>query len=65
MAIRYLLNCLDRNIAHINRMLDRLADNPLSHRQMQQFWVIQTLNGQQREMYDSKTNRCECSTGIY
>src|SRR5690625_3416709 len=28
-AIRYHLNCLDRNVGHINMMLDMLEENPL------------------------------------
>ena len=59
MAIRYMLNCLDRNIRHINQMLGRLAVPVLSHGQMRQFWVIQTLNDQQRQMYNEKSRRCE------
>ena len=58
-AIRYHLNCLDRNVASINKMLDLLAYNPMSAKILKDFWVIQTLNGQQREMYDTKENRCE------
>jgi hypothetical protein len=58
-AIRYQLNCLDRNIRHINNMLDLIADNPLTHKTMRQFWVIQTVNYQQRKMYSEKTNRCD------
>lgn len=46
MAIRYQLNCLDRNIASVNKMLDLLEDNPLTHRTMREFWVINTLNEQ-------------------
>jgi len=58
-AIRYMLNCLDRNIRSINYLLDSLEDNPLSFQKMKQFWVIQTLNEQQRKMYDEKSTRCE------
>ncbi|MBY5959857.1 IS5 family transposase [Membranicola marinus] len=58
-AIRYHLNCLDRNIRSINEMLDMLQENPLPHKKMRDFWVIQTLNDQQREMYDNKINRCD------
>jgi len=58
-TIRYQLNCLDRNIVSINKMLDLLPENPLSYQQMRQFWIIQTLNDQQRLMYKERTNRCE------
>jgi DNA-directed RNA polymerase subunit E'/Rpb7 len=57
-CIRYQLNSLDRNILSINEMLDKVEVNPLSHNQMKDFWVIQTLNTQQRKMYDEKSNRC-------
>ena len=57
-AIRYLLNCLDRNIRSINMMLDMLGENTLEYKHMREFWVIQTLNKQQRKMYQEKTNRC-------
>ena len=58
-TIRYLLNCLDRNISSINLMLDMNEEFPLSFNEAQQFWVIQTLNGQQRKMYNEKSNRCD------
>lgn len=57
-AIRYMLNCLDRNILSINRMLDMLSEPILEHKQLRNFWIIQTLNNQQRTMYNDKTNRC-------
>ena len=57
-AIRYMLNCLDRNIRSINKMLDCLKSNPLSFKKMKQFWVIQTINDQQRKMYIEKSTRC-------
>lgn len=57
-AIRYHLNCLDRNISSINLMLDMLKENPLPHKKMREFWVIQIVNDQQREMYDNKTHTC-------
>ena len=58
-AIRYHLNCLDRNIASINKMLDLLTYNPMSVKMLKDFWVIQTFNAQQRQMYDKKENRCD------
>ena len=59
MTIRYQLNCLDRNLLSINKMLDMLPLNPLPHRTMRELWVIHTLNQQQRQMYNDKTNRCD------
>lgn len=58
-AIRYHLNCLDRNIGNINLMLDKLDHTPLSRKMLRDFWVIQTVNDQQREMYDNKSNTCK------
>lgn len=58
-AIRYQLNCLDRNIISINSMLDMLDSNILKHKLFRDFWVIQTVNVQQREMYSNKTFRCD------
>lgn len=55
---RYQLNCLDRNIRSINELLDMSEHNPLSHKTMRDFWVIQTVNDQQRKMYSDKVNRC-------
>ena len=57
-AIRYHLNCLDRNIKNINMMLDMLEENPLKHKTLREFWIIQTVNDQQRKMYDEKSNSC-------
>ena len=63
MTIRYLLNCLDRNIRSINIMLDLLEENQLEfeleYKHLREFWVIQTLNEQQRKMYQEKVNRCD------
>ena len=58
-TIRYLLNCVDRNILTINRLLDNLDENPLTFRQMRTIWIIDTLREQQRQMYNEKTNRCD------
>lgn len=57
-CIRYQLNSLDRNIKSINRLLDMFEVNPLDHKIMKEFWVIQILNDQQRMMYQTKSNRC-------
>lgn len=58
-AIRYHLNCLDRNVRSINAMLDLLGENPMPRRMLRDFWVVQAVNAQQREMYSNKTNRCD------
>lgn len=62
-AIRYNLNCLDRNISSLNMMLDMLAEEseqmPLPKKMQRDLWVIQTLNDQQRQMYSTKTHTCK------
>ena len=58
-TIRYMLNCLDRNIRSINMLLDKCETNPLDYKTMRSFWIIQTLNDQQRQMYQEQTNRCD------
>lgn len=61
-AIRYQLNSLDRNIRSINMMLDIIEEHilefELEYKDLREFWVIQTLNDQQRKMYQEKINRC-------
>ena len=39
-------------------MLDMLEEKPLKHKTLRDFWRIQTLNDQQRKMYDEKSNSC-------
>lgn len=58
-AIRFTLNCLDRNILSINKLLDLSKEGSLTYKQMRGFWIIQTLNEQQRKMYAQKINRCD------
>ena len=60
-AIRYLLNCVERNLAYIDQMLDMLGPDgpfPLKHKYQKQLWVIRTLYDQERMMYDNKTHTC-------
>lgn len=60
-ALRYLLNCVERNLNHIDGMLDQIGGRcfPLAHKYQKQLWVIHTLYQQQRGMYDQNTNRCK------
>ena len=62
-AIRYMLNCLDRNIRYINELLDLLESKKsqfsIPFKQRRELWIIQTLNDQQRQMYQDKSNRCD------
>lgn len=57
-AIRYQLNCLDRNIKSINHLLELAGEDAISYSSRRDFWIIQTLNGQQRKMYDGRTHIC-------
>lgn len=60
MCIRYLLNCVKRNLAYIQEMVDLLPlDFPLAYKRLRQLWVIHTLYGQQRKMYEQKTHECQ------
>lgn len=60
-ALRYLLNCVKRNLGHINKMLDEIngTEFPLEYKQMRQLWIIQTLWDQQWEMFINHKNTCK------
>lgn len=59
-AIRYLLNCVERNLGYIDQMLDQTGQQafPLPYKYQKQLWVIKTLYAQQRKMYEEKSNTC-------
>jgi hypothetical protein len=59
-TLRYLLNCVRRNLGHIDKMLDLLGGRafPLDYKYQRQLWVIHTLYKQQRGMYDERSRRC-------
>jgi len=60
-ALRYLLNCVERNLGYINDMLDKFAGDefPLPSKYQKHLWVINQLYLQQRKMYDERTHRCD------
>lgn len=59
-TLRYLLNCVERNLGHIDQMLDQIGGAfPLPHKYQRQLWVIHTLYGQQRQMYQADSRRCD------
>ena len=60
-TLRYLLNCVERNLGHIDQMLDMLDGRafPLAHKYQRQLWVIHTLYDQQRGMYQADSRRCD------
>ena len=60
---RQLLECVHRNLKHIDKFLDIFeADNksfPLNYKEQKMLWVIHTVYGQQKQMYDQKSNSCK------
>jgi len=60
-TLRYLLNCVERNLGHIDDMLNLLDGSafPLAHKYQRQLWVIHTLYEQQRGMYQADSRQCE------
>lgn len=59
-TLRYLLNCVERNLGHIDDMLDLMGGRrfPLAHTYQRQLWIIRTLYGQQRRMYEEQVHSC-------
>lgn len=59
--IRYQLNCIERNLEHIDKMLNTLEDDsfPLPYKYQKMLWVIHTISQQQRKMYNERSNKCE------
>jgi transposase, IS5 family len=60
-AIGQQLRYLKRNLCHIEEMLDMLPglDIPLPCKQLRQYWIIRHLYDQQKQMFDSRTRRCD------
>lgn len=60
-ATRQQLQYLNRNLDHIEMLLDLLPGQeiPLSHKQLRQYWIIQNLYLQQKQMFDTNTRRCD------
>ena len=60
---RKLLECVNRDIKHIDSMLDVFEQKgesfPLKHAEQRLFWIIRTAYGQQKLMYDTDTNSCQ------
>lgn len=60
---RKLLECLKRDLGHINKELDFFQNNnspfPLSHQEQRMLWIVTTVYEQQKQMYDHKENRCK------
>jgi len=59
-AMRNGLNCVKRNLGHIENMLDMLSGEfPLQHKYQKQLWVIHTMWDQQWEMFINHSHRCD------
>lgn len=60
-TLRYLLNCVERNLGHIHQMLDLVGESafPLASKYQRQLWIIHTLCEQQRGMYEARIHRCD------
>jgi IS5 family transposase len=60
-AIGQQLRYLKRNLGHIESMLDMLPGQniPLLPKQLRQYWIIGLLYLQQKQMFDSRTRRCD------
>lgn len=57
-AIRYHLNCPDRNIKSIDGLLDVAGEGAIPNRSRRDLWIVRTLNIQQRKMYNEKSHSC-------
>jgi hypothetical protein len=57
-ALRFLLNCVERNLGHINSILDK-TDFQLEYKYLRQIWIIQELRNQQWDMFINKKNSCK------
>lgn len=59
---RKLLEGVNRNISHIDRMLDLFEKRgdrfPLTHAEQRLFWIIRTAFDQQKQMYDTDIHSC-------
>ena len=59
---RKLLECVNRDIKQVNKMLDIFESKgsrfPLKHPDQRMFWIINTAYAQQKLMYDTKTHSC-------
>lgn len=56
-AIRKQLGYVRRNLAHVDRMLEKTGESVLARRQMKWLETIRTLYRQQEEMYQTRTHR--------
>jgi hypothetical protein len=57
-ALRILLNCVKRNLGHINKILDK-TNHKLDYQYLRQLWIITELYNQQWDMFINKRNSCK------
>jgi transposase, IS5 family len=60
---RKLLECINRDLKHIDKLLDVFEKDkgpfPLNHKEQKMLWVVHTVYAQQKQMYDEKSKRCK------
>jgi hypothetical protein len=60
MEIRYQLQCVERNLRHIDKLLDALGPSiPFGSVELKKLYVAHEVVRQQRHMYDHKVNRID------
>lgn len=52
---RIFLEALKRDIKHINNMLDKFEEFPLTIKEQRMLWIVSLVYEQQKQMYDNKT----------
>lgn len=52
------LNYLKRNIGHIESLLDQVGFTFVGFAEQRQYWIIQEIYRQQRQMYEEKSKTC-------
>jgi hypothetical protein len=57
-ALRNSLNCVERNLGHINKMLDKTGFK-LEYKYLRYLWIIKQLWEQQWDMFINKTHTCK------
>lgn len=60
-TIKQQLQFLQRNLGHIDNLLDLVSDEStaLTEHQRRQYWIIQELYRQQSEMFRNRVSRCD------
>jgi len=56
---RLFIEALNRDISHINKMLDTFDIFPLPHKEQRMLWIVSLLLEQQQQMFTTKTHSCK------